>query len=305
MTSQLCILVPCLNEEEAVAHVIRDLKSTLPDARIIVIDNGSTDRTAENARAAEAEVWFEPRRGKARAILAALDRLDEPFVALIDGDGSYPARGILRLLEAQETSDADMVVGVRCPEAGTVSAFRPWHQTGASAFAWIQWLVIGWKPLDIFSGLRLLKRRFYKNVPILGKNFELEIELSIQCIEKGFRPLEVDVPFRDRHGASSSKLRTVRDGTHILWFLIVLFRDYRPFAFFSLIAAVFAGLGLLAGSLPIYEYVTTGLVNRIPLAIFATGLMNLALYSILTGVVLESGLRRQRETSQLVLRNFR
>jgi glycosyltransferase involved in cell wall biosynthesis len=303
MTKHLCILVPCLNEEEAIAHVVGELRSVLPNARIIVIDNGSTDRTTENACTAGAEVWFEPRRGKARAILTALERVDEPFVATIDGDGSYPARGILLLLEAQEQSDADMVVGVRCPDTGT-GVFRPWHQTGASAFAWIQWLVTGWKPRDIFSGLRLLKRRFYKNVPLLGQGFELEMELSVQCVEQGFLPREVDVPFQDRHVRTTSKLRTVRDGFRILWFLLVLFRDYRPLFFFSIIAAIWALLGLLAGSLPIHEYLTTGFVNRIPLAILASGLMNLGLFSFLTGVLLESSLRHRREASQIALRNF-
>ena len=304
MTKHLCILVPCLNEEEAVAHVVGELQSVLPDARIIVIDNGSTDRTADVARSANAEVWSEPRRGKARAILTALDRLDEPLVAMIDGDGSYPARGLLLLLEAQAQSDADMVVGVRCPESAA-GVFRPWHQTGAMAFAWIQWLVTGWKPRDIFSGLRLLKRRFYKNVPILGQGFELEMELSVQCVEKGFLPREVDVPFQDRHGQTPSKLRTIRDGFRILWFLLVLFRDYRPLFFFSLIAGIWVVLGLFAGSLPVREYITTGFVNRVPLAILASGLMNLGLFSFLTGVLLESSLRHQREASQIALRNFR
>jgi glycosyltransferase involved in cell wall biosynthesis len=305
MAAPLCILVPCLNEAAAVAHVVEDLRATVPTARIIVIDNGSTDQTAARALAAGAEVWSEPRRGKARAILSAFERIDEPLVVVIDGDGSYPGRGIPLLLAQQERTDADMVVGIRCPDENSPGVFRPWHQTGSSAFAWTLWLVFGWKPRDIFSGLRLFKRRFYKNVPVMGEGFELEMELSVQSVEKGFLVQEVDVPFKDRHGEGTSKLRTVRDGVRILWFLLVLFRDYRPLQFFSIIASVGATLGLLAGWPPVHEYLTRGYIHRIPLAILATGFMNLALFSFLTGVLLESNLRHQREAFQLALRNFR
>jgi glycosyltransferase involved in cell wall biosynthesis len=305
MPDSLCILVPCLNEEEAIGHVVRDLRVTVPQARIIVIDNGSTDRTAEQAREAGAEVWFEPRRGKARAILSAFERLDESFVAMIDGDGSYPSRGLSLLLAEQERTDADMVTGVRCPDAGQEKVFRPLHRAGSSTFAAAMGIVFGWKPRDIFSGFRLFKRRFYKNVPILGRGFELELELSVQCVEKGFLAREVDIPFTVRHGQSVSKLRTVDDGLRILWFLLTLFRDYRPFRFFSAIAAMGVVLGLLAGWPPVYDFIKTGYVTHVPLAILASGLMNLSLYSFLTGVVLESSLRHHREASQLALRNFR
>jgi hypothetical protein len=166
-------------------------------------------------------------------------------------------------------------------------------------------LVFHHQPGDLFSGLRLFSKRFYKNAPVLFRGFELEAELTVQAVEKGFRLADVSVPFRERAEGSRSKLRTVRDGARVLRLLFVLFRDYRPLVFFGVVACLFFLAGLAAGSLPVYEYYRTRLVGRFPLAILAAGLMNLSLFTLLTGVTLESSLRHRRESYQVALRNYR
>lgn len=165
-------------------------------------------------------------------------------------------------------------------------------------------MVFGYRPKDVFSGLRLFSKRFYKNVPILSRGFELEMEITIQCIDKGFTMGEIDVPFRERSGGAASKLRTVRDGLRILRLLLVLFRDYKPFHFFGSISMAFFLAGLFAGWFPVFEYLTTGQIYRVPLAILAAGLMNLTLLTGLTGLMLESSLRHRREAWQVELRTF-
>ena len=300
----LAILIPCLDEEDGIGAVVEEYRDAFPEARVLVVDNGSTDRTAERARAAGAELVAEPRRGKGRAIATAFSLLEEDVVVMADGDGSYPAEGASRLIEAWRTDPADMVTGVRVSEGGS-EVFRTFHRLGGAAFAAVFWLVFRYAPRDLFSGLRLFTRRFYKNVPLLVRGFELETELTVQAVEKGFRLTEVDVPFRARSSGSSSKLRTVRDGFRILRLLVVLFRDYRPLAFFGAIALAFFVAGLAAGSLPVYEYYRTRLVGRFPLAILAAGLMNLSLFTLLTGVTLQSALRHRREAYQVELRRFR
>jgi glycosyltransferase involved in cell wall biosynthesis len=302
--TSLAILVPCLDEERSIAGVVADFRREFPTARILVVDNGSTDATAERAREAGAEVLLEPRRGKGRAVATAFEVLDESLVLMVDGDGSYPIEGARRLLEAYARGPADMITGIRAPDA-PATAFRPFHRFGSTAFASAFRLVFDYAPGDLFSGLRLFSRRFYKNVPILFRGFELETELTVQGVEKGFRLAEVEVPFRERAAGSDSKLRTVHDGIRILRLLLVLFRDYRPLLFFGAGACLFFLAGLAAGSLPIYEYYRTRLVGRFPLAILAAGLMNLSLFTLLTGVMLESGLRHRRESYQIALRNQR
>lgn len=300
----LAVLIPCLDEEKGIADVVGDFRRAFPDARILVIDNGSSDATAAVAKAAGAEVWLEPRRGKGRAITTAFARLEEDLVIMVDGDGSYPAVGARRLLEEHLRDPADMITGLRTAES-TTAAFRPLHRFGGAAFAWVFRLVFQYEPGDLFSGLRLFSKRFYKNVPLLFRGFELETELTVQAVEKGFRLAEVAVPFRERALGSASKLRTVHDGVRILRLLFVLSRDYRPLVFFGAVALCFFVAGLAAGSLPVYEYYRTRLVGRFPLAILAAGLMNLSLFTLLTGVMLESGLRHRRESYQIRLRNYR
>lgn len=300
----LSILIPCLDEEVGIGAVVAEFRHELPEARILVVDNGSGDATGARAHEAGAEVVSEPRRGKGRAIATGFALLDEDVVIMVDGDGSYPAKGARRLLDAYRANPADMITGVRAPEAGN-PAFRPFHRFGSSAFAVVFRLVFNHEPRDLFSGLRLFSKRFYKNVPLLFRGFELETELTVQAVEKGFRVGEVDIPFRPRAMGSSSKLRTVRDGFRILRLLVVLFRDYRPLLFFGTISLLFFLAALAAGSLPVYEYITTHMVGRFPLAILAAGLMNLSLFTLLTGVMLESGLRHRRESYQIALRNYR
>lgn len=298
------VLIPCLNEESAVGQVIAEVRRELPRARVIVIDNGSDDKTGDVARAAGAEVLWEPRRGKAHAVLAGFDAADEDVAVMIDGDLSYPAAGAKRLVERYEAVPVDMITGLRCA-INDAAPYRPLHRVGSAAFEKVFGLVFDHEPRDLFSGLRLFSRKFYRNVPILFRGFELETELTVQAIEKRFTLAEVEVPFRERAAGSSSKLRTVRDGFRILRLLFLLFRDYRPLAFFGSLALLFFMAGLAAGSLPIYEYITTRMVGRFPLAILAAALMNLSMFTLLTGVTLESSLRHRREAYQVSLRNFR
>jgi glycosyltransferase involved in cell wall biosynthesis len=300
----LTILIPCLNEELGVASVVREYAAAFPTADILVVDNGSEDRTAEVAKAAGAAVVTEKRRGKARAVATALSMIDTDLVVMVDGDGSYPAEGAKLLLAEYQREPVDMITGIRSAQNAT-QVFRPMHQWGMSIFASVLNFVFRFNPLDLFSGLRLFSRRFYQHVPVLSRGFELEIELTIQAIDKSFSMSEVPVPFCSRANGSESKLKTVGDGLRILRLFVVLFRDYRPFAFFGTISAIIAAGGLLAGSVPIMEYFRTGMVNRFPLAILAASLMTLSILVGLVGTLLEANLRYHREAYHIQLRKFR
>jgi glycosyltransferase involved in cell wall biosynthesis len=299
----LTILIPCLNEEPSIAAVVREYSVAFPTADMLVVDNGSEDLTAAVARAAGASVIIERRRGKATAVAAALAAIDTDLVLMVDGDGSYPAEGSLLLLQEYLREPVDMITGIRSAQNAT-RVFRPMHQWGMSIFAGVLKSVFRYKPLDLFSGLRLFSRRFYKHVPVLSRGFELEIELTIQAIDKDFSMTEVPVPFRSRTNGSESKLKTLRDGLRILRLFVVLFRDYRPFEFFGGLAVFTAITGLVAGSHPVLEYLRTGFVYRLPLAVLAASLMCIAVIIFLAGLLLESNLRRHREAYQIEVRLF-
>lgn len=303
ISPSLTILIPCLNEELGVAGVVSEYAAAFPYADILVVDNGSEDNTAAAARAAGAAVMTERRRGKATAVATALAAIDTDLVLMVDGDGSYPAEGALLLVEQYLREPVDMLSGIRSAQQAT-EVFRPMHQWGMSIFAAVVKSVFRFKPLDLFSGLRLFSRRFYKHVPVLSRGFELEIELTIQAVDKGFAMTEIPVPFRSRAEGSKSKLNTVRDGSRILRLLLVLLRDYRPFTFFGGIACLLAAASLSAGLLPVVEYFNTGFVNRLPLAVLAATLMTLAVMVSLVGVLLEANLRYHREAYHIQLRKF-
>jgi glycosyltransferase involved in cell wall biosynthesis len=301
-STTLTILIPCLNEELGIAGVIREYATAFPQADILVVDNGSEDATAKIARATGATVITEKRRGKARAVATALCLIDTDLVLMVDGDGSYPADGARLLLEQYHHETADMITGIRSAQG---DVFRPMHQWGMSVFAGVLNFVFRSKPLDLFSGLRLFSRRFYQHVPVLSRGFELEIELTIQAIDKNFSMIDIPVPFRSRATGSSSKLKTVRDGLRISRLFVVLFRDYRPFAFFGTLGGILAAAGLSSGFAPIADYWRTGLVNHIPLAVLAASLMTLSILVSLVGVVLQANLRYHREAYHIQLRKFR
>ena len=297
----LTVLIPCLNEEVAIAGVVAEYRQVFPKARILVVDNGSTDATSARARAAGADVLLEARRGKAKAVATALGHIDSDLVLMVDGDGSYPAAGGKLLFDRYCESPADMITGVR---KTSEDVFRPGHQWGTSMFATFVKAVFGQQPGDVFSGLRLFSRRFYMNAPVLSRGFELEIELTIQAIDKGFVTADVPIPFGDRAQGTSSKLKTFRDGTRILRVLLVLFRDYRPMRFFGLVAACGYLLGLLTGALPIYEFIQTAYVSRVPSAVLAASIMVISTVVLLVGLILESNLRHHREMYHIRLRQF-
>lgn len=299
----LTILIPCLNEAVGIASVVREYAAAFPRAEILVVDNASDDGTAATARAAGAQVMTERRRGKATAVATALASIDTDLVLMVDGDGSYPAEGARLLLEEYLREPVDMITGIRSAQNAT-HVFRPIHQWGMSVFAAVLNTVFRFKPLDLFSGLRLFSRRFYKHVPVLSRGFELEIELTIQAVDKGFAQTEIPVPFRSRAEGSKSKLRTAQDGFRILRLLLVLFRDYRPLAFFGNMAAITALAGLAAGSVPIAEYFSIGLVNHLPRAVLAASLVTLSIIIELVGLLLESNLRYHREAYHIQLRKF-
>jgi glycosyltransferase involved in cell wall biosynthesis len=300
----LTILIPCLNEERQIASVVREYRAAFPRAEILVVDNGSEDATAAAAHSAGAAVMTEKRRGKARAVATALAAIDTDLVLMVDGDGSYPAEGGRLLVEQYLREPADMISGIRSAQNAS-NIFRPMHQWGMSIFAAVLNFVFRFRPLDLFSGLRLFSRRFYQHVPVLSRGFELEIELTIQAIDKGFSMIEIPVPFRSRANGSASKLKTVSDGLRIFRLLIVLFRDYRPLAFFGTVGMLSAVAGFAAGSIPVADYFQSGLVNHLPLAVLAATLVTLSILVGLVGLLLEANLRYHREAYHIQLRKFR
>jgi len=296
---RVAVVVPCHNEAATVGKVVRDFRAALPEAEVVVVDNASTDATARLAREAGARVVAEPRPGKGFALLTGLrETRDADLFVMVDGDDTYPAEDAPRLLAAA-CAGADMVVGTRL-EASEEGAFRAGHSFGNQLFNLLVRLLFGVRTRDLFSGYRVLTRRFLAATPLIAQGFEIEAELSLQAAVRRFRLAEVPIRYRARPEESPSKLHTYRDGYRILLAILTFFRDYRPLAFFGTLALALLALSLAGGGVVVAEFLRTGLVPRLPLAVLAAALFILSALSLTCGVLLSSISRRSAEIAALL-----
>lgn len=297
---RVSIVVPCLNEANSIGDVVTKFRAALPSARIVVVDNASTDGTAEVARAAGADVIRETRRGKGFALLTGLRRAAPADIfVMVDGDGTYPAEAVTRLIDRIQDG-ADMAIGTRLESFGKES-FPVGHSWGNRLFIAVVRFLFGIRTRDLFSGYRALTARLLQQSPLIAQGFEIEAELSIQAFVNRFRVDEVPIAYGTRGTDSASKLHTIRDGYRILIAILAFFRDYRPLTFFGATALGLLVASLWAGSLVIQQYLETGQVLRIPMAIVAAGLFILSALSMTAGVLLSSINRRSEELRSLVV----
>lgn len=240
------ILIPCLNEEQTVARVIRDFRRELPHAEIHVFDNASTDNTVKEALAAGALVHHECRRGKGYVVQSMFRAVEADVYVMVDGDDTYPAPEVHQLVKPIIEGRADMVVGSRF--LAEASEFHALNLIGNKLFLSMVNILFGAKLTDILSGYRAMSRRFVKGLPLVVPGFEIETELSIKGVERGYRIEEVPTRLRTRPEGSFSKLRRFHDGVRILRTILALVRDYKPLMVFGGIGGlllVIAAAGLL------------------------------------------------------------
>ena len=291
------MLIPCYNEEVAVAQVVKDFRIALPTAAIFVFDNNSTDRTAEVARAAGAEVFAETRQGKGFVVRRMFSDVEADIYVLVDGDATYDAPSAPRMIARLLNDRLDMVVGNRVDREA--DAYRAGHRAGNWLLTSFVATVFGPTFHDMLSGYRVFSRRFVKSFPLLSGGFEVETELTVHALELGLAAVEIDTPYYARPDGSTSKLNTWRDGFRILWTILQLYRSERPLRFFSAIGYILA-IASIALAVPIVvTFLETHTVPRLPTAVLATGLMLMAFLSFSVGLVLDTVTRGRREMKLL------
>ncbi len=289
----LTIGIPCYNEAGTIGKVVADFTHVFPGARSLIIENASTDGTELRARQAWAEVVVEPRKGKGYAVQRLFQETTSSYLLMVDGDDTYPAEEGRKLVAAMREQPTDTVVGCRVSPRGV--AFKSAHQWANALLSRLIHLLFGFSCGDLFSGYRLFTRRFYRNVPLISSGFEVEVELVMQTLDKQFIQRNVDVDYRLRPPASHSKLKTLPDGTRVIWTLLMIVKDCKPLPFFSLLSLGFLLLCLLAGYFPIHDYIAFRYVFRVPLAILAMGFGVLASLSLCCGLLLDTIVRLRKE----------
>jgi glycosyltransferase involved in cell wall biosynthesis len=292
--ARIAVLIPCHNEELTVAEVVRSFRAELPEAKIFVFDNNSNDQTAARASAAGATVMSEPRQGKGFVVQSMFRRVDADVYVMVDGDGTYPASEVARLIDPILNDEADMVVGSRLHN-GTSSEFRSINRWANRLVLVVLNSMFRVKLTDILSGYRAFNRKFVKTLPVFGGGFEIETELTIKAVARGYRIVEIPTALTSRPAGSHSKIKFFRDGFLILNTILALFRDYKPLTFFGTTGAILLLLSFIPGFAVVFEFVKQHTIVRPILAIFAVGIFLCGLLSISVGLVLHSIARRSQE----------
>ena len=279
---KIAVLIPCYNEEQTIEKVVRDVREALPEAVVYVYDNNSTDRTVELAKAAGAVVRYEYKQGKGNVVRRMFREIDAECYLMLDGDDTYPLNCAREMVDKVLESNADMVVGDRLTENK-----RPFHNFGNSFMRWGINRLFHSTIMDIMTGYRAFSYEFVKTFPVVSKGFEIETEMTIHAVNYNMQVENVVVDFRDRPEGSVSKLNTYRDGMKVIRKMLQLYKNYKPFRFFSLLCLMLFLVALLLMIPILGEYISTGLVPRFP-TLIVCGFMALAgVQSFFAGMILE------------------
>ncbi|WP_147534136.1 glycosyltransferase family 2 protein [Bacillus marasmi] len=299
---EIAILIPCYNEEQTIGKVIDDFRKELPHSKIYIYDNNSSDKTYEVAKLHGAIVKKEIMQGKGNVVRSMFRDIDADIYVMVDGDDTYPAEFVHDLMKPVITQEANMVIGDRLSNGTYFNENkRLFHNTGNNLVKGLINLLYKSQIKDIMTGYRAFDRLFVKSMPVMSPGFEIETEMSLHALDKRFKIKEVPIDYRDRPEGSESKLNTFSDGFRVLNMIFTLFKEFKPFQFFSIWAVVFFMLGLAVGIPVIYEFFKTDYITKVPSAILAVGLIILAVLSFACGLILDTISSQNKKQYELEL----
>jgi glycosyltransferase involved in cell wall biosynthesis len=294
---KIAVLLPCYNEEAAIAATVAGFRAALPDAAIYVYDNNSRDRTREVAANAGAVVRSERQQGKGHVVRRMFADIDADVYVMADGDLTYDPKAAQAMVDQLLADQLDMVVGTRRHEEK--DAYRGGHVFGNKLFTGLLSGLFGRSFSDIFSGYRVFSRRFVKSFPVLSSGFEIETEMSVHALELRMPVGEVETVYAARLEGSQSKLSTFSDGWRILKTIVTLYRIERTVLFYGSIGAMLVALAIVLAVPLAITYAHTGLVPRVPTAILVTGIIIVAVLCFFAGLILDTVTRGRREVRRL------
>ncbi|MDR2646766.1 MAG: glycosyltransferase family 2 protein [Oscillospiraceae bacterium] len=301
---EIAVLIPCYNEALTVAQVVKDYKAALPNAVVYVYDNNSSDGTAEIAAAAGAVVRREYAQGKGNVVRRMFREIDAKVYVMTDGDDTYPAESAPEMVRVALERQADMVIGDRLSSTYFTENKRRFHNFGNVLVRGGINTFFGCDVRDIMTGMRVFSRQFVKTFPVLSQGFEIETEMTIHCVDKNLRLETVVVDYRDRPAGSVSKLSTVKDGVKVLRMILVMVKNYKPFAFFSSLAAILLLVAIGCFIPVLLDFIHTGLVPRMPTLIMSVFFGLAAVQSFFGGMILDNICRKNRQDFEMLLQKI-
>ena len=297
----IAVLIPCYNESKTIEKVVKDFAKTLPSANIYVFDNNSTDNTDCIAKNAGAIVKYEYRQGKGNVIRSMFKTIDADCYIMVDGDDTYPAENAKEMCNLVIEHGIDMVIGDRLSSTYFHENKRPFHNFGNRIVRNLVNVLFNSDLKDIMTGYRAFSKSYVKNIPILSKGFEIETEMTIHALDKNFLIKEIPIAYRDRMEGSVSKLNTYQDGIKVLLTILRLFRDYKPYLFFSLWAILFETVAIILTLPIINEFIRTGLVPRFPTLIAAVSIAIIGLLFYFCGIILDVLQNKNKQLFELIM----
>ena len=289
---KIAVLIPCYNESMTIQKVVTDFKMALPDAKIYVYDNNSSDNTALLASQAGAIVRHEPQQGKGNVVRRMFQEIDAHCYILTDGDDTYPAQAGLQMADMVLSQHIDMVIGDRLSSTYFQENKRLFHNAGNIFVRSTINRLFHSNIKDIMTGYRAFSYRFVKTFPVLSQKFEIETEMSIHAIDKHLQIENLAIDYKDRPTGSESKLNTYFDGFRILKTILNLYHVYRPLAFFGAISCFLSIIGCILMVPVLKTYFLTGLVPRFPTLIVSGYLLIAALQLFCVGLTLQTILKK-------------
>ncbi|MDR1089910.1 MAG: glycosyltransferase family 2 protein, partial [Prevotella sp.] len=202
---RIAVLIPCYNEEQTIGKVVSDFRKELPGATIYVYDNNSQDNTAHKSLENGAVLIKEPRQGKGNVVRSMFRNIDADIYILVDGDDTYPAEYVHKLIKPILDHGVDMVMGDRISNGSYGHENkRMFHNFGNLVVLKMINILFETDMHDIMTGYRAFNRFFVKNTPILSSRFEVETEMTIHALDKKFLLREIPITYRDRPKGSTS-----------------------------------------------------------------------------------------------------
>ena len=300
---KIAVLIPCYNESKTIGKVVKDFKKALPEAKIYVYDNNSDDGTDTIAREAGAVVKYEYQQGKGNVIRRMFRDIDAECYIMTDGDDTYPAEFSVEMVNKVITKNVDMVVGDRLSSTYFEENKRPFHNLGNNLVRKTINRLFKSNIKDIMTGYRAFSYQFVKTFPVLSKGFEIETEMSIHAVDKNMFVENVVIEYRDRPEGSESKLNTYTDGIKVLRTILKLYKNYKPFHFFSIVAFILFLISM-GFFLPVFiSFLNTGVVEKMPTLIVSGFTMLAAIQAFFAGLILNTINQKNKQDFEQELQN--
>ena len=298
---RIAVLIPCYNEEKTIEKVVTDARRVLPEAVVYVYDNNSTDKTAEIAAKAGAIVRKEPRQGKGFVLRRMFREIDAQCYICVDGDDTYSMESAREMADRVLDHNVDMVVGDRLSSTYFKENKRPFHNFGNSMVRSTINRFFHCNVKDIMTGYRAMSYEFVKSYPVLSRGFEIETEMTIHAVFNEMVIENVVVDYRDRPEGSESKLNTYSDGAKVLGTIVSLYKNYKPFKFFTSLAVVMLIVAAVMFLWVFAKFLNTHLVENMPTLVVSGFIALAAIQSFFSGLILSDMVTKNRRNFEIEL----